>query len=158
MSTACHTDLHLYKRLARQARPYWPHIAGIFVLDLLASPFGLLGPLPLKIAVDSAIGQQPLPGFLQALLPAAGLRSSGAVLALATGVLMASALLSQLRGLVSSLLRAYTGEKLVLGFRAQLFRHAQRLSVSYHDMKGTADSPYRIQNDAASIQYVSMDG
>src|SRR5206468_1568646 len=68
------------------------------------------------------------------------------------------ALLSQLQELGSSLLRAYTGERLVLGFRAQLFRHAQRLSLSYHDAKGTSDSMYRIQYDAPSIQYIAIDG
>ena len=53
-------DLSLYRRIIRQARPHWAKIAGIFGLDLLASPLGLLTPLPLKIAVDSAIGGGPL--------------------------------------------------------------------------------------------------
>ena len=37
---------------------------------------------------------------------------------------------------------AVTGEKLVLSFRAQLFRHAQRLSVAYHDALHLADGPH----------------
>jgi ATP-binding cassette subfamily B protein len=56
------------------------------------------------------------------------------------------------------LLREYTGEKLVLSFRALLFRHAQRLSLSFHDRRGTADSIYRINRDAAAIQYIAIDG
>src|SRR5262245_12364255 len=54
-------DLNLYGRVLREARPHLAKIAGIFALDLLASPLGLLTPLPLKIAVDSAIGGHPLP-------------------------------------------------------------------------------------------------
>ncbi|MGH8629200.1 MAG: ABC transporter transmembrane domain-containing protein, partial [Burkholderiales bacterium] len=143
-----YTDFTLYRRLLRQARPYRPHIAGIFLLNLLSSPLALLTPLPLKIAVDSVIGAHPLPGFLDALLPATAARSDLAVLVLAAGLLVAITLLSQLQELASSLLRTYAGEKLVLGFRAQLFRHVQRLSLSYSDVKGTADSTYRIQYDA----------
>src|SRR5207249_9758482 len=62
-------------------------------------------------------------------------------------------LLSHLQGLASSALRTYTGENLVLAFRAQLFRHIQRLSLSYHDLRGTGDSVYRVQYDAPAIQW-----
>jgi hypothetical protein len=34
----------------------------MLLLGLLWSPMALLTPLPLKIAVDSAIGAEPLPG------------------------------------------------------------------------------------------------
>lgn len=158
MADTKYTDLTLYRRLLRQARPYWVQIAGIFVLNLLGSPLGLLTPLPLKIAVDNAVGGRPLPSFWQALLPAAWVHSRTEVLGFAVALLVCIALANQLYSLTSTLLRAYTGEKLVMDFRARLFRHIQRLSISYHDMKGTADSSYRIQYDTASIQYVSIDG
>ena len=156
---ACtYTDLTLYRRLWRQARPYRPHIGGLFLLGLLSTPLALLTPLPLKIAVDSVIGSHPLPRFLDALLPAAATYSKTAGLVLVGGLLVAIALLNQLQGLASSLLHTYTGEKLVLSFRAQLFRHVQRLSLSYHDSRGTTDSTYRIQYDAPAIQWITIDG
>ena len=64
MPAARYTTLTLYRRLLRQARPYWAHIAGILLLGLLSTPLALLTPLPLKIAVDSVLGSQPLPDFL----------------------------------------------------------------------------------------------
>jgi ATP-binding cassette, subfamily B, bacterial len=155
---ANYTDITLYRRLLRQARPYWPHIGGIFLLSILSSPLALLTPLPLKIAVDSVVGSHPLPGFLAALLPAAALSSDFAMLALAAGLLVAITVLSQLQQLASSLLRTYTGELLVLDFRTQLFRHIQRLSLTYADTNGTSDSTYRIQYDAPAIQYIAIDG
>ncbi len=112
----------------------------------------------MKIAVDSAIGNHPLPRFLDVLLPGAVTQSPAAVLVLAVGLLVGLAVLNQLYGVANSLLGTYIGEKLLLDFRAKLFHHVQRLSVSYHDMKGTADSAYRIQYDAAAIQYVPIDG
>src|SRR5262249_50719542 len=142
----------------RQARPYWSHIGGIFLISLLSSPLALLTPLPLKIAVDSVVGSHPLPGFLAALLPAAVIRSDFAVLVLAAGLLVVITLLSQLQELESSLLRTYPGELLALDFRPQPSRHIQRLSLTYADTKGTADSTYRIQYDAPAIQYIAIDG
>jgi ATP-binding cassette, subfamily B, bacterial len=158
MAVARYTDATLYRRLLRQARPYWLHIAGLFLLSLLSSPLALLTPLPLKIVVDSVIGSHPFPRFLVALLPATVSHSDVAVLVLATGLLVAITLLSQLQELASSVLRTYIGEQLVLGFRAQLFRHIQRLSLTYADLKGTSDSTYRIQYDAPAIQYIAIDG
>ncbi len=158
MATTRTSDLYLCGRLLGQARPYWRHIVGVFLLRLLSSPLGLLGPLPLKIAVDSAIGDHPLPRFLEPLLPAGVTHSHTAALTVAVAILVGLALLRQVHGLASSLLYTFTGERLVLDFRARLFGHVQRLSVAYHDMSGTTDSVYRIQYDAAAIQYVSLDG
>ncbi len=155
---AAHTDLALYGRLVRQTRPCWIYIVGIFLLGLLSPPLALLTPLPLKIAVDSVIGSHPIPWFFDTLLPPAAARSSTTTL-LFTGVLVvAIGLLVHLQALGSWLLQTYTGEKLVLDFRARLFRHVQRLSLSYHDTKGTTDSTYRIQYDAPSIQWILVNG
>ena len=83
MSAKGHGILALLRRLLRQARPYWPHIGGLLLLSLLLSLLTLLVPLPLKIAVDSAIGSRPLPGLLDALLPSAVARSRAGVLVFA---------------------------------------------------------------------------
>jgi len=152
-----HTDLAIYRRLLREAWPYWPHIAGIFLFSLLSTPIALLVPLPMKIVVDSVLGSHPLPHFVDVLLPPA-MHSKNALLAVMVALLVAIALVSQLKELGVSLLRTYTGEKLVLGFRTRLFCHVQRLSLFYHDSRGSADSTYRIQWDAQSIQYIMIDG
>jgi ATP-binding cassette, subfamily B, bacterial len=156
-SAAGYPVLALYFRLIRQARPYWPHLAGCLALGLLASPLVVLNPLPWKIAFDSGLGSEPLPGFLEALRPVIG-SSTTAVLVLAGGLILAIALLTQLQTLASSLLQSYTSEKLVLDFRAQMFAHIQRLSLAYHDTRGTADGTYRIQYDARSIENILVTG
>lgn len=151
-------NLILYQRLAQQVWPYWRYLLGILLLSLLSAPLALLTPLPLKIALDSVIGHRPLPGFLAALLPENLQRSDTALLLFVVALVMAVALLSQLREFANSLLTTYAGEKLLRGFRAQMFRHVQRFSLSYHDTKGTADSIYRIQNDATAVQRIAVDG
>ena len=145
-------DVVLYRRLLQETRPYWLHLAGLFGLGLLASPVALLTPVPLKIAVDSVLGGHPLPVFLQPFFPETAAQSPTAILLFAIGLLVAVAALGQLQGLASTLLQAYVGERLVLDFRARLVNQVQRLSVSYHDSRGTADSLYRIQHDVPAIQ------
>jgi ATP-binding cassette subfamily B protein len=151
-------DSTLYKRLLQQTRPHWLAIGGLLLLGLLAAPLTLLVPVPLKIAVDCVIGNAPLPAFLKPFVPAAFLHSRGSILAFAALLVVVTALLTQLQALLMTLLRTWTAERLVQGFRARLFQHVQRLSLLYHDAKGSSDAVYRIQQDAGSIQDIAIDG
>ncbi|MFN2467143.1 MAG: ABC transporter ATP-binding protein [Gaiellaceae bacterium] len=158
MSERQYSDLEIYRRLLLQARPYWPHIFAIFVLGLLATPLALLMPLALKIAVDSVLDDKPLPGFVAAVVPDSVEGSSLGLLLFAAGLFVAVTFLSQAQSVSSDLLSTYAGERLLLRFRAQLFRHGQRVSLAYHDLRGTSDSTYRIQYDAYSIQTIAVSG
>jgi ATP-binding cassette subfamily B protein len=139
-------------------RPYAWQLAAVLVLSLMSTPLALLTPLPLKIAVDNIIGGRALPAYLDALLPAAIRTSDRALIAVTVLLLVAVTLVSQLREFTSSVMTAYTGERMLRDFRAKLFRHVQRLSFSYHDHTGTADSIYRIQTDASALQSVVVFG
>jgi ATP-binding cassette subfamily B protein len=139
-----------------QSRACWPHLAGIAALSLLSLPLTLLYPLPLKIAVDSVLGQQALPEFLGRIVPAP--TSHGFALILAITLLLGISVLVNLQALASWCLQTYTGEKLVWDFRAQLLNHVQRLPLAFHDRYGATDSVYRIQHDAPSIQYFAIQG
>src|SRR5881628_1453399 len=97
MKAARSNERTLQFRIWQQIRPFWRHLAGLLVLSLLAPPLALLTPLPVKIAVDSIIGQQPLPGLLNAMLPEGWQNSPATLLLLAVGLIMAVAVLSQLR-------------------------------------------------------------
>lgn len=146
------------RQLVRLARPYWVHMLAIFFLSLLAAPIGMLLALPLKIAVDNVIGDRPLPHLLATLAPAAWQGSKSANLALAIGILLALSVAMNLQAFASWLLQTYTGEKLVLDLRSQLFWHAQRMSMLSHDRRGANDVTYRIEHDAPAIQYVFLQG
>jgi ATP-binding cassette subfamily B protein len=45
-----------------------------------------------------------------------------------------------------------------MDLRAQLFWHVQRMGLPFHDRRGANDVAYRIQHDAAAIQYVFLQG
>ncbi len=147
-----------FQRLAEQARPCWAHLGGIFLLSLVATPLAVLLPIPLKIAVDSVLGDRPLPHVLDAFMPAAAHGSRMAILIIAALLLLVLSVLVQLHSLAVWLLQTYTGEKLVLDFRAALFAHVQRLSLSFYDRKRATEITYLIQNDASFIQYIFIQG
>jgi ATP-binding cassette, subfamily B, bacterial len=147
-------DIALYWRVVDEVRPYWRPLATTFLAGLLATPFVLLLPLPLKIAVDSVIGTEPAPAFLGWVLPASVLASKESLLIAVAGLLLAISLLHQLSLLLAGLLRTRTGERIVLGLRGKLFQQAERLSIGYHDAVGTADTAFRIQWDAPHIRYL----
>ena len=153
-----HSDAAILKRMTLQARPYWIHISGIFVLSLLSAPIALLTPLPLKIIIDNVIGSRPLAPVVAAITPAAVQHSTALLVAFATALMIVVTLLTYLQGSGGWMLQTYAGEGMVLDFRARLFAHAQRLSLAYHDSKGTADSTYRIEHDAPSVQFVTVNG
>jgi ATP-binding cassette, subfamily B, bacterial len=143
-------------RVLLESRSCWPHLLGIAGLSIISLPLTLLYPLPLKVVVDSVLGTQPLPSWLLRGLP--WLHGRGASLEAAIGILLGIALLVSVQNLAAWWLQTYTGEKLVWDFRARLLDHVQRLPLMFHDRYGATDSVYRIQHDAPSIQYVTIQG
>src|SRR5579863_9363581 len=150
-------DQHVFARLVAFARPYWLKIAATFLLSLTAAPLTLLTPVPLKIVIDSVIGSKPLPALLAAPLQLFG-DNPYVVLSVVAALLVLITFLLYAQGMAVWLASTYLGEQLVLDLRAVLFRHAQRLSLAYHDRTGTTDSVFRIQYDAESLQHVLVDG
>jgi ATP-binding cassette subfamily B protein len=140
----------------RESRSCWPHLTGIAALSFLSLPLTLVYPVPLKIVVDNVLGNQPLPRWM--VSSSLWANPQGWALEFAILVLLGIALLLNLQGLGTWWLQTYTGEKLVWDFRARLLNHVQRLPLVFHDHYGATDSVYRIQHDAPSIQYVTIQG
>lgn len=158
MTAQPYSDLRILRRILFEVRPYRLLIGCVFLLSLLATPLGLLKPLPFAIVIDSVLGSKPLPGFLGDWLPP-GPVGYGAWLLIAVIVFrLALAFLAQLQAAGYTMLHTYVGEKLTLGFRARLLNQAQRLSFTFHDKRGTADSIYRIQYDSIAVKHVAVHG
>ncbi|WP_114751795.1 ABC transporter ATP-binding protein [Pleomorphovibrio marinus] len=143
---------YVFSKVTPYAKPYFPLIVVTLLLNLLSTPLILLNPLPLKIVIDSAFGDEPLPGFIHNLFPATQGYGFNQILILAAGMIIGISLLKSLQGLFLWVLQSYVGEKIVLAFRNALFGRIQRLSMVYHDSVGVSDSVYRIQYDAAAIR------
>jgi len=150
-------DLAIYRRLFADVRPERLRIAGTVGFSLLATPLMLLTPFPIKLAVDNVIDDRPVSGLLETVLPSTVTESDTGVLTTAAILLLLIWSLAQLQVFGGRVLQAYTGERVMLGYRTKLFRHIQQLSLAYHDAGGPADSVYRIHNDAMSVRYLAVD-
>ena len=151
-------DAQLYGRLIQEARPYWPHLLAVFFASLLAAPLALMLPIPIKVVVDSVLDGKPLPGLVAAVLPDGIEADPDKLLWTCTIAVVVLAFLVQLQQFLTWVYQTWVGQKLILGLRARLFDHLQRLSLSFHTKEGTADSLYRLQFDAPSIETVTISG
>jgi ATP-binding cassette, subfamily B, bacterial len=142
----------LIRRILIYARPYWPHIIALFILGLLGTPLALLQPYTMKLLIDSGFGSEPIPAFIKMFFPANFEFTFKAVAIIAVSISIILALASNIFGFISWVYSTFTGEKLVLNYRVLLFNHIQRLSLAYHDKKGSSDSLYRIQYDTQCIR------
>lgn len=145
-------------RLLQESRRYWGHVGLLALVGLAATPLALLAPVPVQIAVDHVVGDRQLPGLLAAVLPDTWEDSPTALLLFVVAMQVAIAVLIQLQAVGHWLYSTWVGKRMVLDFRRKLFRQAQRLSLSYHDRRGTSDSVFRIVYDAPAVQYVVVDG
>lgn len=130
----------------------------ILILSLSSVPITLITPFPVKILVDNVIGSQPLPSYLALLDPFRSVVSKSYFVGLAISILLGVAALTYLQNLVSTWYSTKIGNRMTLGVRTLLFRQMQRLSISYHDRMGAADSAYRTLNDAPMLRSFGIDG
>jgi len=147
----------MLRRVFVELRPYSVSIIVLLIISLSAIPITLITPLPIKLIVDNVLGSSSLPGYLAILLPASSLASKDSVLWLAMGILVGSTLLTYLQNLLNVWLTNRIGNHMTLDVRDRLFRQMQRLSIAYHDTKGSADSTYRTLQDAPALRSFGVD-
>ncbi|MCA8956090.1 MAG: ABC transporter ATP-binding protein, partial [Planctomycetes bacterium] len=149
----------IFRRVMGEMRGYRPHLCGIALLGVCMAPLGLLNLAAIQVVVDSYLGEKPLQYYTAWLMPTALTRWSerSGYLVFAGGLILLGVLLNQGFGFAKSLLRVYTKEHMVLGLRARLFGHVERLSLSYHDDKGPSEATFRIMMDTMVIPGVPLD-
>jgi ATP-binding cassette, subfamily B, bacterial len=142
----------LVRRLAHYLRPYRLPFAIALGQVALMSAFDLLRPWPLKIIVDTVLGNQPAPLALD--------RAFGktALLALcAAGLVVLQALLAAL-SYWNNQMTITIGQRMVNDLRSDLYQHLQRLSLSFHANRQVGDLLYRLTADTFAIQTLTMNG
>ena len=139
-------------RVFQYLRPYWKLAAFSIVLTVLAALAGLLAPWPLKLVIDNVLGDRPLPAVLAALTSSwlAGGKVPLLIAVVGAGLLVA--MLHHAIAVVQSYVTTTFEQKMILDFRSDLFEHAQRLSMAFHDQKRAGSLIYAInfQADAAA--------
>lgn len=159
------TTLRLSARLLKPAARYepWRSVLG-FLLVLAAAGAGLLQPWPLKLVVDSVLGDHPAPAMLTRLAQSVGshlpfLNDSrlSLLFVLCLAVLAIQILISALN-VLSTYVLVTVGLRLVFRLRCALFDHIQRMSLSFHDATPVGDSLYRVTWDTYCAQTLFNSG
>jgi ATP-binding cassette subfamily B protein/subfamily B ATP-binding cassette protein MsbA len=124
--------------------PYWRLAAVSAALTLLSAGVALLLPWPLKFLVDNVLSKQPLPLPLDSIFGALGVADRLQLLAIAviSGVILA--LLDNGSVVLSNYVHTKLHQHMVLDFRSDLFQHAQRLSLAFHDQRRAGQLIYAI--------------
>jgi ATP-binding cassette subfamily B protein len=148
----------IFRRVLNEQRDSWPQFVGILLLSLAVAPLVLVPAFAMKIAVDCYLGDKDLPPFVAALVPDSVEAMPSGKLAVAIAMLLSVAVIALSLRFAKRVLQARTKEDLILRFRLRLFPHVERLSLSYHDQKGSADSTFRVLFDTAVVPAVLLDG
>ena len=132
-----------------------PHkrLAGVSLgMVLLSTLIALLSPWPLAILIDTVLGNKPLPSLLGAF----GGMSVYSLLAVAVVSGLIITALEHGLAVVDDYVNTKLDQSMVLDLRSDLFRHAQRLSMAFHDTKRTGTLMYQINNQAAAVGGVTV--
>jgi ATP-binding cassette, subfamily B, bacterial len=138
-------------RVLRYLRPHWRLAAVTAALTVLGALVGLLVPWPLKFLVDNVLQGQPMPAPLaRALGPLAQDRPALLLITVVAGLVVV--LLQSALHVLDNYVTTRVHQNMVLDFRADLFRHTQRLSLAFHDRRRSGKLIYAInfQADAAA--------
>ena len=142
-------------RLLHYLRPYGRLAAASGALIVLTALVGLAMPWPLKLLIDHALGSEPLPPVLARVLPPLVADGAGLlVLAVATGFVLT--VLDGGLNVLNSYVSTRLDQRMVLDFRSDLFEHAQRLSLAYHERRRTGDLMARINYAAAAMGSITV--
>jgi len=115
------------------------------------SLLALLGPWPLKVLFDSVLGSLPLAPLLARLIAPLG-HDKATLLVAVVSAGFALTLVSNALKVLNSYFETRVSQRMTLDFRSDLFRHAQRLSLDYHDrtLGGALIYAINFQADAAA--------
>jgi ATP-binding cassette subfamily B multidrug efflux pump len=149
-------DSRLMRRLLTYLRPYKLQAAISLVAILLKAGADVLGPYLTKIAVDRYMTARP------ALHPPSWTRwlSSKPMTGVTqiAGIYLGALVLSYLLEFVQTYLMQWTGQKVMFDMRRQIFRHIQRMHVSFFDRNPVGRLVTRLTSDVDALNEMFTSG
>jgi ABC-type multidrug transport system fused ATPase/permease subunit len=132
-------------------RPHWREAVVAVFAAVVVSLLALLEPWPLKVMFDSVLGSLPLPAPIARVIEPVT-RDKATLLLVVVAAGFALTLVSNALKVLNSYYETRVSQRMTLDFRSELFRHAQRLSLDYHDRTPGGALIYNInfQADAAA--------
>jgi ATP-binding cassette subfamily B multidrug efflux pump len=141
-------DNRLMKRLLRYLRPYrWQVIVALIAIILKAGA-DVLGPYLTKVAIDKYLASRTEShSLLDRFLSSQPLVGIAQISAIYIGLLLISFLLE----FTQTYIMQWVGQKVMFDLRAQIFRHLQRLHVSFFDRNPVGRLVTRVTSDVDAL-------
>jgi ABC-type multidrug transport system fused ATPase/permease subunit len=134
-------------------RPYRWLVAGIFGVLLVQIAMGLAAPWPLKVVLDSVVGDHPLPSWLHGMLrPLLGGEGRMHVAGLAAIMVIAIAVVAAVATYIANYLTETVGQRIGNDLRTRAYHHLQQLSLSYFDTHRVGPILSTLTDDVDTIQ------
>jgi ATP-binding cassette subfamily B protein len=141
-----------FPRVMHYLKPHKRLAAASLSLVAGGSAMALLAPWPLAILIDTVLGNKPLPSLLGFL----GGLSQYQLLAVAVASGLVFTALEHGLGVIDNYVNTKLDLKMVLGLRSDLFRHAHRLSMAWHDKTRTGALMFQINNQASHVGAITV--
>jgi ATP-binding cassette subfamily B protein/subfamily B ATP-binding cassette protein MsbA len=125
------------------------------VLVILGGLAALLAPWPLKILIDSVLGDHPLPSILALLFGSPG-EDRFALLVFVVIAGLGITLIQNGLTVLDNYVNTKLDQLMVLDFRSDLFEHAQRLSLAFHDQRRSGMLIYAINAQGNAVARLVM--
>jgi ATP-binding cassette subfamily B protein len=147
----------LWKALPRvrpYLRPYRRLLVGVLLLTLLTAIFGLAEPWPLAVILNQVLSEQEAGGIVEFLFGS----DPTTWIVLVSMVIARFLLIAVGNGFTvwNHYLASKTEQNMVLDLRSDLFAHAQRLSLTFHDERQTGMLMSQINVQAAAVGNIVM--
>jgi len=124
-----------FRRLVAIAKPYRGLLSNIVAIMLFVSLLRLTFPLPMKFLIDSVFPNQDM-----------------SLLFVVIGALVLIHALQQVLVYINSYTMRYVANRVTFDLRRRVFRHLQRLSLSFYDQHRTGSILSRLMGDVSAIQ------
>lgn len=137
----------LMPRALRYLRPYRGSAVGAVIVTIGLAMLALAQPWPLALIVDKALGGLPPPDWIRSLVG----DDASSLIMFAVGASLLLALTDGALTVLSEYLTTRVNEKMVLDLRSDMFQHAQKLSLAFHDDYRSGILLYQINSQADAL-------
>jgi ATP-binding cassette, subfamily B, bacterial len=134
-------------RILPYLKPYRKFAVLSVTLTVLLAVVALAEPWPLAFTVDSIIGHKHPPSWVGGIF---GSSVGGKILLAVAATLFLTALAGGMT-VWNEYLSTTIDQRMVLDFRSDMFKHAQKLSLAFHDTESKGILMYRINNQASAM-------
>jgi len=125
------------RRILSLFAPYWPRLALVVALIMLAAGAGMANPFLIRAALDDGL-----------------LRRQGTVLAETVLGMIGVAIFQASTGVWQTYMSNLVGQRVMHDLRAAVYRHLQRMSLAFFTRTRTGEVQSRIANDVGGLDNV----